>query len=1287
MPHTDAPPLPEELVNRLSALERRIRRLAVVRGIGTVGLALAVGMAAGLLVDFTCDVGVTARTVLLTTIALTVAAVACLAAWRCWRRYSLAELAAVAELAHPGLKERLVSTVELHEAGEPEAWKGSTLMRELLLQQTCDKVADLDFAQAVPSSTSRRWVSAGSVACLLLLLPFVFSPAAYTLLLNRFFAPWSNLDRAGNLYFEVQPGNRIVARGTDVQVRAKPCWRAAPGELPQTIRLNWTSSPGQNPADPLEAGPDDANTTVAGDSRRMELDSAGTDYVTTMPRVFHGFDYTISAGNARSRRYRVDVVDAPAITAIRLEVRPPAYTGRPAASIDGVTGQITVFEGSRLEFQMAFNKPVQDAALVWSGEPGMVSAGSVGAEPPVAPAGHQPRTGCALSADRKSATLQMTATTGGPFAVSLADEFGISNPPEPERVLVVVPDQPPRVSLSASAPSEELHPNDRYILSAIAEDDVAVAALELHYRVNGGDEQRVSIPSAKLGAPAVSWEFPLELSELKLAEGDSVMCRVRAADERPVPGPQEAWSETRTITIKQNSRPPGSQALHEKQQALVESLESVRKALEAAIKQVTELSTAADDAGRNNEPFTENGKLPRAAEQQKGIGQQLERLASEFDDHPLLADLATDARQLANQELRQAPAQVEEAIPERDLAKKRDLLEKSRDELAAADRRLAKIRRDLTQQAQLEQDLLELNRVAQQAEQLARQLAELDRQSTHQAAASDQPPQAESRPGERPKTQDEIRRQREALQTRQQALAAQLGELLKQHPELLDAAREQQLEHLKQLSQRANQLADSQALLSEELKESERSPPADAPNPESAEALQVSALGAQKEQEQIAADAERLAQEAVAQERAGAKATQEFSRQASQASAQAKAGRVRKAGDAAQQAAKSAQQAADSLKKDAADAADGENGEPTLAERARTLADRQQKLAENLSKAAIDPAKSSAARQQAQAALTKDTSALADEFQRAAKALSQEPLNLEQSAAQAETAGKSADEAERAMQQATEQLAKHDVASAAESVKQASGACKACAAAAAGGGKKSSSKPSSEVSSSQGKVPAAVASAVAEADRLLSESSQPDSESAAGSEGEGKGSQNGTDQATSKGNEVSSDPQPGGAAPVAGNAPGAGEPDLAAGADPGTGQTGSRESKSRMVRQLETAAQLLSQAARQSQPGGAAPQGASRPGASQPGTQSGSPAGNAPAETNQLPAPVAPDLAALQSKIMQSTGRRWGELPGHLQTEILNAAAKKPGGDYARLIKLYFKEIAQPRKPAPATRR
>jgi hypothetical protein len=52
------------------------------------------------------------------------------------------------------------------------------------------------------------------------------------------------------------------------------------------------------------------------------------------------------------------------------------------------------------------------------------------------------------------------------------------------------------------------------------------------------------------------------------------------------------------------------------------------------------------------------------------------------------------------------------------------------------------------------------------------------------------------------------------------------------------------------------------------------------------------------------------------------------------------------------------------------------------------------------------------------------------------------------------------------------------------------------------------------------------------------------------------------------------------------------------------------------------------------------------------------------------------DLSQLKAALRTKTGRAWGELPGHLRTEILQMSQGRYREEYARLIELYFREIA-----------
>ena len=102
---------------------------------------------------------------------------------------------------------------------------------------------------------------------------------------------------------------------------------------------------------------------------------------------------------------------------------------------------------------------------------------------------------------------------------------------------------------------------------------------------------------------------------------------------------------------------------------------------------------------------------------------------------------------------------------------------------------------------------------------------------------------------------------------------------------------------------------------------------------------------------------------------------------------------------------------------------------------------------------------------------------------------------------------------------------------------------------------------------------------------------------------------------------------------------------------------------------MKQAAEGLRAAAQSSNPGPPSPDAlAGQAGETKPGTAAdpnGAPAGRAE-----------PDLGALQAAVRSQTGRAWGELPGHLRSEILQMSKGRYRDDYSRLIRLYFREIA-----------
>ena len=270
--------LPAELSSRLRHLDRRVRGLAVLRGMGLVCVVLCAGLATGLLIDWLLDLGVGPRVaMLLGVVGATLIAGGTVILRPLIRRTSSAELAALVDTSFPNLSECIESTVELADPDLPESQKGSELMRSLLMKETMQKARHVDFAAAADSSSAFRWVFVAVLALLLLVLPFGLSRDGYALMLSRFLTPWRNLERATNLYFDVENGDRTVGRGDDVTIKALPKWRVSTGTLPEYAWLNWQNENGET------------------DQRRMDWSATDEAYVATLPHVFSSFDYDVSA--------------------------------------------------------------------------------------------------------------------------------------------------------------------------------------------------------------------------------------------------------------------------------------------------------------------------------------------------------------------------------------------------------------------------------------------------------------------------------------------------------------------------------------------------------------------------------------------------------------------------------------------------------------------------------------------------------------------------------------------------------------------------------------------------------------------------------------------------------------------------------------------------------------------------------------------------------------------------------------------------------------------------------
>ena len=95
----------------------------------------------------------------------------------------------------------------------------------------------------------------------------------------------------------------------------------------------------------------------------MLWDETSGTFTAALIQASQSLKYRVTGDGAASPWYQLIVADPPRILTAALQETPPAWTNRPVQTVDGVVGDITVFERSDIQIQLGFSKPVQQLQL------------------------------------------------------------------------------------------------------------------------------------------------------------------------------------------------------------------------------------------------------------------------------------------------------------------------------------------------------------------------------------------------------------------------------------------------------------------------------------------------------------------------------------------------------------------------------------------------------------------------------------------------------------------------------------------------------------------------------------------------------------------------------------------------------------------------------------------------------------------------------------------------------------------------------------------------------------
>lgn len=449
------------LTEYLQRIERRLRMLAVSRGVAMAALAALAFTIAGVLAanyfGFSSGSVFGARLVLFLAVAGALGVGLILPLLHLNRRNAAQQ----AEHQCPQFEQRLVTFAERAEAPDP--------FLELLAADTLDVARDAQPERIAPGKRIWSFASAGLVSLAALLWLGTSGPGFLgygTSLL------WGAIPRNQMPFYElqVQPGDHTIRRKSDQLVSARPLGF-------QTNRVRVFAK---------------FQSSSKWEEALMSPQSGSGAFEFLFAGVPEAFDYYAEAGGVRSKQYRMNVVDLPAVKKLRVTYHYPGWTGL-KDTIEDPGGDLSAIQGTEAEVKVETDQPLSNGVL-------LLDDGSK----------FELRDGVARIPLQKDGVYHVAT------AVEHGDMVRLSN----DYFIEVRTALPPSVRITRPGRDAKVNPIEEVTVTVDAHDDFGLRGVDMHYSVNGGPEKTVDL-GGKNGK-AAQGSATIYLEDYKLVPGDIV---------------------------------------------------------------------------------------------------------------------------------------------------------------------------------------------------------------------------------------------------------------------------------------------------------------------------------------------------------------------------------------------------------------------------------------------------------------------------------------------------------------------------------------------------------------------------------------------------------------------------------------------------------------------------------------------------------------------------------------------------------------------------------------------
>ncbi|MEK6247515.1 MAG: hypothetical protein N2C12_05000, partial [Planctomycetales bacterium] len=470
-------------------------------------------------------------------------------------------------------QDKLASAVEFDYQGENDEGAGSASLRRAVVAEA---IADLDRFQVGDVVDYRSAMRASSFAVLglaLIILVAMSAPAGSGIALARLSNPFSDISwpRHNQLAFQNPPARLASGQLFEIELIDQN------NHLPESVNIQYH---------------------FEGESDRIDVPMLYIDGVMVAQRenVRRPFRYRATGGDGATPWHNLDIVEAPRVQNLEVQLQPPAYTGWPKT--DSI-GPIVGIEGTQIHLAGNVNKAISSAELITdSGKSIPASLSPDGLEFKIPAEGSAPW------------TIERT----GSYWIHLIDFEEIEGGDADKWQVRVLADEPPTVNLEEPLPELHVTPQATVQCRVFAKDGLAIRDVSLKYtRSDQSDagEQSIDFPKGPDQVAPMTVEqqtaslakgdrqvhqYELDLAALKLAPGTQLTLIGSAHDYQPAEGRSEPAQRIYIVTKNEIV-----DRLGRRQSSILSDLVRAVQQEKNARRRITELEIQLDEVGRFQE--------------------------------------------------------------------------------------------------------------------------------------------------------------------------------------------------------------------------------------------------------------------------------------------------------------------------------------------------------------------------------------------------------------------------------------------------------------------------------------------------------------------------------------------------------------------------------------------------------------------------------------------------------------------------------------------------------------